>query len=315
MPRKATERPSGDSAGDQASPTRAGAASNINRRGTDLAVAGPCGVRTTAPSATTAVAASSQPAIAVVRDGSRRRSSQCRPIQIPNAVQCQHQVVCVLPTLGAVLRETRPDESGPVPSARRMELRAAPVDHARESRRRGPRAIRRQTRVCRRSSRRAPRRTRKYPSACPRCSPRTLLGRHVRQRPADRPRIGRHGRVGARARGHRVVHPGQPEVQQLDAAPREHHVGGLQITVDDVVRVRRGESLGDLDRAGQGGLERQRSSTQARRRGSRPRAAPSPGTAARRPWSSVARPTSWSTQMCGCDSFEIARASRSKRSR
>ena len=49
----------------------------------------------------------------------------------------------------------------------------------------------------------------------------------------------------------------QPEVEQLDARPRQHDVGGLQVAMDDALLVGGGERVGDLDGVLQGLLDRQ----------------------------------------------------------
>ena len=100
----------------------------------------------------------------------------------------------------------------------------------------------------------------------------------------------------------------QAEVEELHARPRQHHVAGLQVAVNDplAVRLRPGHRR-----------SRRRSAAPGREAGDlfgddpgafRPRAAPSPGSP-----SSSWRPTSKSAQMCGCESREIVLASRSNR--
>jgi hypothetical protein len=39
----------------------------------------------------------------------------------------------------------------------------------------------------------------------------------------------------------------KPEVEQLRAIPRQHHIARFQIPMDDAVSMGGGESLGDLD--------------------------------------------------------------------
>ena len=62
--------------------------------------------------------------------------------------------------------------------------------------------------------------------------------------------LGRH--VGRRARAHvlsreRVGEPGEPEVREAHLAlPVQHHVGGLQVAVQQALRVRGRQPLGDL---------------------------------------------------------------------
>ena len=54
------------------------------------------------------------------------------------------------------------------------------------------------------------------------------------------------------ARARRVEGLGQPEVQHLDDAVGAHfHVGGLQIAMDDPLRVRGFQGIGDLARDGE----------------------------------------------------------------
>ena len=77
--------------------------------------------------------------------------------------------------------------------------------------------------------------------------PRHLLGGHVGHRSHHdalaRVGLGRQGGVGGLARG---AHPGEAEVQDLHAPVlRHHHVGGLEVAVDDALVVSRGERLGE----------------------------------------------------------------------
>ena len=108
-------------------------------------------------------------------------------------------------------------------------------------------------------------------------------------------------------RRHRL---GQPEVEQLHARLRDHHVARLQVPVHDPLPVRLVQRVRDLRPEPQRLLERQRALGEAIATASRPRAAPSPGTRPR-----PRCPTSYSAQMFECDSCEIVFASRSNRCR
>ena len=80
-----------------------------------------------------------------------------------------------------------------------------------------------------------------------------LLGRHVGNRPHDRPRLRelRERLFGFRCAALRVQGAREAEIEELDApAGRHPDVRGLEVAVDDAFFVRRGERLGDL--AGKG---------------------------------------------------------------
>jgi hypothetical protein len=81
-----------------------------------------------------------------------------------------------------------------------------------------------------------------------------LLRRHVRHGPEqDTWRRGEHRALAAPVGRHAL---GQAEVDDLDAAlPREQHVGGLEIPVDDAVGMRVGEGIADLHGQPEGTLE------------------------------------------------------------
>ncbi len=83
---------------------------------------------------------------------------------------------------------------------------------------------------------------------------RGLLGRHVLGRSQHPAQLGRHEVVGGVARWQEVARPrelarrlGQPEVQQLHVARRrDHDVLGLEVAMNDPLRVRGREPAGDL---------------------------------------------------------------------
>ena len=107
-----------------------------------------------------------------------------------------------------------------------------------------------------------------------------------------------------RRRRHRLR---EAEVEQLHAGLRQHHVGGLQVPVHDPLPMGLVQRVRDLDPVPQRLLQRQR--TLASRS---PSVSPSRSSITRYSVS-PSRPTSYSAQMCGCESCEIVFASRSKR--
>ena len=106
--------------------------------------------------------------------------------------------------------------------------------------------------------------------------PLELLRRHVLDG-ADHGALGR--QAPARRVGVDVISPTspaadrfrEPEVEELHARPREHHVAGLQVAMDDPLPVRRVQGVGDLRADSQRLIERERPS-RAARPASRPRA-------------------------------------------
>ncbi len=95
-----------------------------------------------------------------------------------------------------------------------------------------------------------------------------LLGRHVRHRPQDHPRL-RHvlrrgrGRSQALHRRDRNENFGQAEVEKLDSRLRDHRIGRLQVAVDDPLAVRRLERRGDLGSEPQGLIDGEQPSGEA----------------------------------------------------
>ena len=96
-----------------------------------------------------------------------------------------------------------------------------------------------------------------------------LLRRHVRQRAEQCPfprQVGRGLRglelAPAGSADERGDHLGQAEVEELHARPRQHHVAGLQVAVNDPLAVRRVQGTGDLDAAAQRLVERQGTSSE-----------------------------------------------------
>ncbi len=92
-----------------------------------------------------------------------------------------------------------------------------------------------------------------------------LFGRHVLQRPQDRPFL-RQRRSRRRQRGDeqgvrfrlRPAQLRQAEVEELHARLRQHHVAGLQVPVHDPMPMRLVQRVGDLDAVAQRLLERER---------------------------------------------------------
>jgi hypothetical protein len=78
-----------------------------------------------------------------------------------------------------------------------------------------------------------------------------LFGRHVRQRSDDEAQVRlATGECTARWRRRGPgggAEPREAEVEQLRAARREHDVARLQVAMNDTLRMRNGERLGDLD--------------------------------------------------------------------
>ena len=86
-----------------------------------------------------------------------------------------------------------------------------------------------------------------------------LLGRHVADRSQECPRAGHHRRRLGLVAEADDLRARQAEVEHLDVAGRlEENVGGLDVAMHDVVRVRRGEPAGDADRDAQRVVQRQR---------------------------------------------------------
>ena len=272
-PMNATVRPSEDTAGDQAFPIRTGAASNINRRGTaPPRVAAGARARRKIPSVTAAAAASAHPAIVVIRDGRFGRTGCWSPFtsSMPfraitrSCARCQR-------SSGSFARHVRPADRARHAGSKRPTDSAG---RARESRRSGslrpPSNAFAAEHLVEHGAEREDVRARV--GARPQ-----LLRRHVLQRADDRPRRGQ--RCSASARRHSAAAaPAQPSRGRSPAASRrscvEHDVGGLQIAMDDALRVRGGERVGDLDavRAAPGRAAAARA--RAARAASRPRAAP-----------------------------------------
>ena len=71
--------------------------------------------------------------------------------------------------------------------------------------------------------------------------------------------------AGGEARDGGGAEPCEAEVEQLRAARREHDVARLQVAMNDPLRMRSGERLGDLDGRAQGLRERHRPFAQPRR--------------------------------------------------
>jgi hypothetical protein len=101
-----------------------------------------------------------------------------------------------------------------------------------------------------------------------------LLGRHVLERPEDRPLLGERlgcGRLIRRRHRCRMRAPdpdhrvrlGETEIEKFRPGAREHHITGLEVAVDDTGAMRPVEGVGDLSAMSENFRQRKRPSCEA----------------------------------------------------